>query len=67
MATKQEYSIGTNAAVPVVQAELDKDIPSMFRSEITLAEVQTIVAEVVTVALDAVDAYRAAQAKGKPK
>jgi hypothetical protein len=60
VATKAEYSIGTNAAVPVAMKDIDSAVPSIFRSEITITEVQSLVADIVVAALNAVDAYRAA-------
>ena len=51
MATPAEYTIGTNAAMPSAQADIDR-MAGPWASQIPLADVQQLVA--------AVDAYRAA-------
>lgn len=71
MATKQEYTIGTNAAMPVALKEANDTIaqrvPSIFRINITFEELAPMVADIVVAALDAVDDFRAAQRAQKRK
>ena len=59
MATPAEYTIGTNAAMPSAQADIDR-MAGPWASQIPLADVQQLVADVVVASLNAVDAYRAA-------
>ena len=68
MATQAEYTLGTNAAMPIAQADIDKAVPVFFRGDIPLTAVQVLVADIVKTALDTVDAARAktAAAQGKP-
>ncbi len=59
MATKAEYTIGTNAAMSIAQADIDQAVPSFFRGDIPQSDVQKLVADIVKAGLDAVDAARA--------
>ena len=61
MATPAEYTIGTNAAIPVAQTYIDQLVPSEFRGMIPVSDVQEMVAKIVVAALNAVDANRAKQ------
>ena len=61
MATPADYTIGTNAAMPIAEADINQLVPAFFRSDIPLTEVQTIVSQIVVAALNAVDASRANQ------
>lgn len=61
MATQAEYTIGTNAAMPIAQADIDQAVPSFFRGDIPLSDVQKLVADIVKAALDAVDDAHAKQ------
>jgi len=66
MATKDEYTIGTNAALPKALADIQALIPEGFMGEIakkyvTFATLSPVVADIVVAALDAVDASRAAE------
>ena len=67
MATQAEYTIGTNAAMPIAQADIDQEVPSFFRGDITVEVVQKFVADIVLAALNAVDAARAKQVQPKGK
>ena len=59
MATHAEVTIGTNAAMPIAQADINQ-MAGSFASDIPLGSIQKIVADVVAAAIPAVDAYRAA-------
>ena len=65
MADEQEYAIGTDAAMRIAQADIDQAVPSFFRSEIPIADVQKLVADIVKAGLDAVDAFRVKQSQPK--
>jgi hypothetical protein len=59
MATPAEFSIGTNAAMPVAQKFIAQLVPSEFQGMIPLSDVQEMVAQIVVAAVNAVDASRA--------
>ena len=59
MATPAEFSIGTNAAMPVAQKYIAQLVPSEFQGMIPLSDVQEMVAQIVVEAVNAVDASRA--------
>jgi len=59
MATPAEYTIGTNAAMPVAQKYIAQLVPVEFQGMIPLGDVQEMVAQIVVAALNAVDASRA--------
>lgn len=64
MATPAEYTIGTNAAMAVAQADINQLVPSFFRSDIPLSDVQKFVADVIKAGIDAIDASRSTPTKG---
>ena len=57
--THAEVTAGTNAAMPIAQADINQ-MAGSFASDIPLGSIQKIVADVVAAAIPAVDAYRAA-------
>jgi hypothetical protein len=59
MATARDYETGAIAALTVVNADIEKDVPSFFQDEISDAEKQQIAAEVAKAVIDAVDKDRA--------
>lgn len=59
MATTQDYAIGSAAALAVVNADIQKDVPSFFQGEITDDLKQQIASGVAKAVIDAVDADRA--------
>lgn len=59
MATPQDYKTGTAAAQTVIQADIDADVPTFFRGDISAAEIAKIAAAVAGAVIDAVDAERA--------
>jgi hypothetical protein len=61
IATPAEYTIGTNAAMPVAQNYISQLVPSEFRGMIPVRDVQQMVAQIVVAAINAVDASRAKQ------
>lgn len=61
IATAGEYTIGTNAAMPVAQKFIAQLVPSEFQGMIPLSDVQEMVAQIVVAALDAVDVSRTNQ------
>lgn len=63
-ATPAEYTIGTNAAMPVANSLID-NAAGIFASRITLEMRQELVSSIVVAALNAVDVYRANVAKQK--
>ena len=63
-ATPAEYTVGTNAAMPVANSLID-NAAGIFASRITLEMRQELVSNIVVAAIKAVDAYRANVAKQK--
>ena len=63
MATTQDYQAGTAAAETVIEADIDQDVPSFFRGDISTAMIAQIAASVAKAVIDAVDAERANAAK----
>ena len=59
MATKAEYTLGTNAALPKAIADVRALVPSFVQDRVTADALGPVVADVVKAALDAVDAARA--------
>ena len=64
MATKAEYTIGTNAALPTAIKDIQGLVPSfapqaIVEEYINYQKLAPIVADIVVAALDAVDASRA--------
>lgn len=59
MATPQEYTIGANAALAIINADIAQDVPSFFQGEISEDERTQIANTVATAVIDALDAYRA--------
>jgi lysozyme family protein len=51
-----DYTIGTNAAIPIAMADAQKLVPEMFWGYITFDTVAPLVADVVKTSLDAVNA-----------
>ena len=63
MATTQDYQVGTAAAETAIEADIDQDVPSFFRSDISTAMIAQIAASIAKAVIDAVDAERANAAK----
>jgi hypothetical protein len=63
MATKADYTVGANAAVPVIQSDFNTLVPSWARSMIPAGEAQRLAGAIAKAVIDAVDAARA-KAKG---
>lgn len=59
-ATPADFTVGTNAAMPIAQKYIAQIVPSEFQGVIPLSDVQEMVAEIVVAAVNAVDANRAA-------
>ena len=63
MATKHEYSIGTNAAIPVATAFIESKVPRIFWGQVTTI-IPELVAQIVVASSDAIDASRVTTDKG---
>jgi hypothetical protein len=60
-ATPQDYQVGTQAALTVIEADVDKEVPSFFRGEISDDDLMQIASEVAKAVIDAVDVRRATE------
>jgi hypothetical protein len=65
MAITAEYQIAAAAVFKVVQADIEKNVPVMFRGEIPQDIVKQFAADAAKAAIDAVDADRAKQDAAK--
>ena len=59
MATQAEYTIGTNAALPKAVADVKALVPDFAQDMVTNQALAPVVADIVKIALDTVDANRA--------
>lgn len=67
MTTQDIYDAGTAAALAIVNADIQKDVPSFFQSEISEDMKQEIASTVARAAIDAADAARVKAAQeGQP-
>jgi hypothetical protein len=64
MATSAEYSIAAAAVMKIVMADINQDVPAMFRNQIPTSLVAQFATDAAKAAVDAVDADRANTAKG---
>ena len=64
MATQAEYTIGTNAAIAKAIEDVQALVPTFAQSMVTATKIAPVVADIVKVALDAVDASRSKSSKG---
>ncbi len=65
MATTTEYQLAAAAILKIVQADIQKTVPSVFQDEIPQGAVSQFAADAAKAAIDAVDAARANVAKGQ--
>jgi hypothetical protein len=59
MATPAEYTLGTNAALPKAVDDVQAMVPDFARGMVTAQKLAPVVADIVKIALDKVDAARA--------
>lgn len=58
MATQAEYDAGTKAALAIMQADITKEVPQIFQSQIPQAPLKQAATEMAKAAIDAAEKIR---------